>query len=287
MDILLTGASGFIGARLVRRLRADGHEVVTIGRQLVGGGTHVLVDLASDFTSVKLPSKVDAVIHLAALIHPEGSEGLRRAVDINVRGTMELLRYAGQAGASMFVYGSTAGVLGCGDTPLRESDPFRPMDLYGLTKAQAELAVQSDPGPFEKVVLRYAFPYGRGTPNPLPGYADRVKRGEPIEVIHRFSPRMNPIYVDDAVEAMMRALSLEGSHVLNIAGEEVTTIPGFCLLVGRMLDTTPIFRLVQDGNLIPYYRHDLVVSTERSRGILGPYWSISLEEGIRRLLSGQ
>ncbi len=124
-----------------------------------------------------------------------------------------------QRGVRTFVHASTGGVYGCATSPFVESDPFNPMDLYSLTKAQAELAVQAAPGDFHKVVLRYFFPYGTGTPNPIPRWVERVLSGEPFQVLQSGKPAFNPLHISDAVEATVRALALEQSAILNIAGQ--------------------------------------------------------------------
>ncbi len=92
------------------------------------------------------------------------------------------------AGVPTFVHASTDGVYGCRHQPFVETDPLNPMDLYSLTKAQAELAVQATPGAFHKIVLRYFFPYGVGTPNPIPIYVQRALTGEPIQILQSGKP---------------------------------------------------------------------------------------------------
>ena len=174
--------------------------------------------------------------------------------------TWRLLRYAQQAGVRCFVHASTGGVYGCRDRPFVEDDPFNPLDLYSLTKSQAELAVRHTPTPFPKIILRYFFPYGVGTPNPIPSYVQRAIRGEAIGINANRKPRFNPIHIDDTVEATLRALTLRQDTTLNIAGSEITTFAEIAEFAAQRAGRQPNFTLLTDDEVIPYYRADLVAS---------------------------
>ena len=181
MKILIAGANGFIGRHLLERL-AGTHELFALVRQAPvqppTGVEYIAQDLGQPLNLARLPNQLDAIIHQAALIDTEQFDD-SLAFRVNVEATWNLLRYAENAGVRTFVHASTGGVYGCSNRPFVESDPFTPMDLYSLTKAQAELAVQAAPGDFHKVVLRYFFPYGKGTPNPIPRWVEQSRSGRP------------------------------------------------------------------------------------------------------------
>lgn len=285
MRILITGAGGFLGGRLVQRL-APTHEVTALVRRTPASpnpaARYVEQDLSRPLAIAQLPAQLDAIIHQAALIDGAGQadELLFR---VNVIATWELLRYAQAAGCARFIHASTGGVYGCRNRPFVESDPYNPMDLYSLTKAQAELAVQAAPGDFHRVVLRYFFPYGVGTPNPIPQWVRRALSDEPLPVSRSGVPRMNPLHVDDAVEATVAALQLNQHAVVNIAGNEVTTIAALAQLAATHAGRQANLVTVADDALIPYYRADLVADTTRMRQLLRFSPSISLSAGIAEL----
>ncbi|MFN8495382.1 MAG: NAD(P)-dependent oxidoreductase [Caldilineaceae bacterium] len=286
MRILLTGASGFIGGHLIRHL-TGAHEVYALVRRTpavtLPGVYYVEQDLSQPLDPVRLPRQFDAIIHQAALIHTEQQDD-SQAFAVNVVATWHLLKFAQATGVRTFVHASTGGVYGCRNQPFVETDPFNPMDLYSLTKAQAELAVQAVQGTFHKIILRYFFPYGVGTPNPIPTYVQRALSGEPIQVLQSGKPLFNPLHISDAVEATLRALNLEQSVVLNIAGAEITTFKAIAEMAADLAQRKPNFTFIPDENAIPYYRNDLVADIGRMQLMLNFTPQVTLGQGIGELV---
>jgi len=286
MKILLTGANGFIGRHLLERL-AETDEIYALVRQAphqpLPGIAYIAQDLSQPLDTGRLPSQLDAIIHQAALIDTEQfDESL--AFRVNVEATWSLLRYAAKTDVRSFVHASTGGVYGSSNRPFVESDPFNPMDFYSLTKAQAELAVQAAPGDFHKVVLRYFFPYGLGTPNPIPRWVQRALSGEPLQVLQSGKPAFNPLHISDAVEATLRTLRLQQSATLNIAGTEITTIQSIGEMAAQMAGRQATLELIPDGAAIPYYRANLVADIARMQQLLAFVPAITLKQGIAQLV---
>lgn len=164
MKILVTGGSGFLGARLIPKLVDDGHQVFALARSKSStdtvrslGATPVQGDLDSP-EELALPA-VDAVVHAAALFRFAGPRApYFRA---NVVGTQALLKAARRAGAATFVYISAAAlVMDDSGTPLRNVDeaaPTHPESFSGYiaSKSQGEAAVlaANQPG-FRTIALR-------------------------------------------------------------------------------------------------------------------------------------
>jgi nucleoside-diphosphate-sugar epimerase len=187
----------------------------------------------------------------------------------------------------VFVHASTGGIYGCRDRPFVEDDPASPMDLYSLTKAQAELAVRYADLPFPRIILRYFFPYGVGTPNPIPAYVRRAVTGEPIQITASRKPRLNPIHIADAVEATVRCLTLTSSVILNIAGVETTTFAEIAELAAAQAGRRPRFDILAGAAEIPYYRADLVANITAMQRTLDFTPSVSLATGIAELALGE
>jgi nucleoside-diphosphate-sugar epimerase len=283
--ILITGATGFIGRHLVARLAPE-HDVYALVRRAPASPQptvqYICQDLAQPLDRDQLPQHLDAIIHQATVIDTD-SVDVAMPFLVNVVGTWRLLEYAAAVGVQTFVHASTGGVYGCSHQPLRESDPPNPLDLYSLTKAQAELAVQAAAGAFHKVVLRYFFPYGVGTPNPIPSYVRRAVRGEPIEILASGGPWFNPLHITDAVELTVQALALNQSATVNIAGQEATTFARIAEMATRTAGREPILQPIPTEAAIPYYRANLIAATERMNQLFAkPTW-VSLQQGVTEL----
>ena len=298
MRVLVTGATGFIGRHLLPRLVAEqdgAHEVIGLVRRQpptpVPGVTYINQELTAPLDLARLPQHVDAIIHQAALIDTASTNTSATHNDAapflaNVVATWRLLHYAEQAGARVFVHASTGGVYGCRDQAFVESDPFNPLDLYSLTKSQAELAVRHTPTPFPKIILRYFFPYGVGTPNPIPSYVQRAVQGEAIAIPANRKPRFNPIHIDDTVEATLRALTLQQDTTLNIAGNEITSFAEIAEFAAQRVHRQAHFTHIPEAEVIPYYRANLVADITAMQQTLNFTPQVPLATGLVALVDG-
>lgn len=288
MRILITGGTGFIGGHLIRRLAPE-HEIYALVRrhppEPITNVHYIHQDLGGPLNRGQLPRTVDAIIHQAALIDTDMVKDDALPFLVNVIGTWRLLNYAADASVQTFVYASTGGIYGCRNRPFDESDAPNPMDLYSLTKAQAELAVHAASNTFRKVVLRYFFPYGVGTPNPIPNYVRKAVLGEPIEQIENGGPKFNPLHISDAVEATVRSLQVKSNSTLNIAGTEITTFSEIARMAAHAVGRQPSFNTVPLNETIAYYQADLVAQTDRMQAELDFRPRTSLETGIAELAS--
>ena len=287
MRILVTGGSGFVGRHVVRALARD-HTVFTAQRRVVTpNGGHVRdleLDLA-ELTPAELAKgtgdSLDVVIHLAArLDNPFGVDyTLAELAPSNVVGTLRLLEAAAGLGVRRFVHGSTGGV---GLNPpaggrMYEDDPPGPVNPYGLTKHLAEQAVQAYRWPFEKVSLRYFAPYGRDGSNPMFQHLiASIERGEAIDVGAGGGPELNPIHIDDAVQATIRAIDAPNlPPVINIAGPEVVSMAEMARLLAAALGRRAILK---EG---PESAESWVADIDRMSRFLGRP-AIGMADGIRR-----
>ncbi len=211
----VTGGSGFIGGRLIERLRRDGSEVKALARSEAAaeavrarGATPVPGDLANIEAMRAGASGCHWAFHAAAKL---GDWGTPEEFDQgNVEGSANVLRATAEAGVERFVHVGTEAALLAGqplvnvdeDAPLRPDSPA----LYSSTKARAEqLVLQANrPGSFETVVVRPRFVWGRGDTTLLPTMVEAVRSGR-FAWVGGGAHLTSITHVENAVEGMMLA----------------------------------------------------------------------------------
>lgn len=260
LKLLVTGAGGLVGSRFILDARDAGHAIFAVGRTPSGrcpdGIDWIVADLATpaECWLKRLPPAIDAVVHLAQSPRfREFPDQAGHVLAVNTLATARLLEYARGAGAGVFLLTSTGGVYGScpeNDRPLSE-EPLRyrsDIGFYAATKLAAEVVADAYRGLFTVLNLRGFFIYGPGQKRDMlvPRLIDRVLSGLPITVQGSRGMRFNPLFVDDCSRAMLKALDVSASAVINVAGPEATDVVGFCDCIGRLVGKPPQY-VYQDG----------------------------------------
>jgi nucleoside-diphosphate-sugar epimerase len=210
--VFVTGGSGFIGGRLIERLRADGHEVRALARSSSAaerirsyGGEPVDGELADEAAMRAGAEGAELAFHAAATL---GDWGTRADFERgNVQGTHNVLRACAGAGVRRFVHVGTEAALMAGQplVNIDETAPLRPDSraLYSSTKAQAEQAVlTANRDGFETVVIRPRFVWGRGDTTLLPVLTQMATSGR-LAWIGGGRQRTSTAHVDNTVEGLV------------------------------------------------------------------------------------
>lgn len=283
--VLVTGAGGLIGGRVVELLRADS-EPIALSRS-VGALPHdvevISVDLCDPGFVSRLPERADSVIHLAQAggyaAFPEGAQSM---FDVNVAALAKLLDWAAKANVTHFVHASTGGLYGRGPHPFNEGDHVSlagPLAFYFGTKRAAEILAAPYASKFGVAALRFFFVYGPGQkPTMLiPRLLKAVEQGQPVSLSGTQGMRLNPIYVDDAAAATIAALNLEGDSIINVAGGEVLSIRDIAETIGGVLGKRTQFKPLEAPE-----DSDLIADISRMRLLLHQP-KISFREGVAQL----
>ncbi|MBI6552126.1 SDR family oxidoreductase [Pseudomonas sp. LY-1] len=175
MQILLTGASGFVGRGLVPPLLARRHNITAAMRNLNAEfDLHIdqvqISGLSADQKWQPLLAGKDLVIHLAARVHVMSDNSADPLVEyrrVNVDGTLHLARQAADAGVKRFIFISSIKVNGestTGGMAYTADGPTAPTDPYGISKMEAErgLRALADETGMEVVIIRPVLVYGPG-----------------------------------------------------------------------------------------------------------------------------
>ncbi len=187
MKVLVTGANGFIGRVLCAQLQHDGHQVVAAVRRPCGLANEFVVD-ENGSTWAQALSRCDAVIHLAGLahvVHEDVVDPLQAFRAANVHASVQLALLAARAGVRRFVFMSSIKVNGertSLDCPFTPNDIPMPEDAYGVSKWEAEQALQTiaQASDMELVVIRPPLVYGPGVKGNFSRLIQWVRVGIPM-----------------------------------------------------------------------------------------------------------
>lgn len=235
-EVLVTGASGFFGGVLKRRLLADGFSVTNI--DLVkdeDAGAEGLTSVQGDIRDAALLRQIftqhrfDAVFHCAAMLaHDVQDESMLWTS--NVDGTRLVGEAAVAAGVTRFVNISTNCLWAEGfGRPVTEADAPAPVELYGRSKLQAELELEKlcTAHPELRVVtLRCPTIIDSGRLGLLAILFEFIEDGKKVWVVGDGSSRYQFIYAQDLATACLMCLSYENSNLFHIGSDAVPTMRG-------------------------------------------------------------
>lgn len=209
---LVTGGRGFIGARLVAALRADGVPLRALTRAEPSGPDEIRGDLADPASLGRACAGIDTVFHCAGHAHAFGALGEAEAARhwrVNFEGTRALAEAAGRAGVRRVVFLSSVKAMG---EPLEqcidEAWAPPPVTAYGQAKRAAEEALQEAAARhgMHAVSLRLAMVYGAGGRGNLERMAALVRRGW-FPPLPETGNRRSLVHVSDVVAAIRRVAS--------------------------------------------------------------------------------
>lgn len=300
--VLVTGASGFLGSRVVMQLselngpRVMALDIVDGDPKGLGALPRVTVrtaDLCNADALAEACEGVTHIAHLAAMRSKASQTGIRAALDVNVGSTYDLMAVAAKNDLRAFVYGSSHLIYGAfpdADRPLftEAEAAVRPgLSLYAAAKLASEAFVGAFSEAFgiDFLCLRFGGIYG---PDAAPGSNSgamvdalaAVDRGDAPAVSWSRETVHSLIYVDDAARAVVRALSLPIRNcAVNVVDE-----PRRCELIYsellRLYGADPASMVYQDDRS----RYQLV-SGERLRKELGATPQVSLELGLDQIIA--
>jgi len=228
MNIAITGATGFLGSHLAKKLMKAGYTVFVHARnanktkQFEGKAGKIIIADITDVNKIQeLVADADIVIHTVSNFRTaSGPASSYKA--INVEGTVNVYNAAVKAGVKRFIHCSTIGVLGdIKECPANEKTAFNPGDLYQETKLEAELYVLSQVGKsnMETVVIRPCSMYGPGDLRMLKMFRMLVKRT--FLMIGPCTENFHAIYIDDIVDAFIKSIDTQDidGDVFIVGGE--------------------------------------------------------------------
>jgi nucleoside-diphosphate-sugar epimerase len=306
---LVTGAAGFIAARVAEVLLDSGHTVVGVDNlndaydvrikhwrlnRLIGrtGFTFHELDISDRHAVAVLApdhATFDAVINLAA------RAGVRQSVEnpwvyyeSNVMGTLNLLELARRQGIPKFVIASTSSIYGA-NPPLPTPeicDSNYPLQPYAASKKAAEVLCYTYHALYQidVSVVRYFTVYGpAGRPDlAIFRFVQWVSEGKPVRVYGDGEASRGFTYLDDIARGTILALQPLGYEIINLGGHETITVNQLVVLVEELVGKKA---QVVHGPANPAEMLANWANVDKARKLLGWQPQVGLREGIGRLVA--
>lgn len=308
-QILVTGATGFVGSNLVRRLLAEGALVTATGRNgpaltnLERAGARVVRAHLLDIAALRdMIVGQEIVFHVAAWLGPRHGP-VEDAWALNVYASGKLARLAAEAAVTRLVQVSSIAAYGPPDRPVM--DESRPVDpdqhaIYGRTKAGGELcagkiAEESD---LSLVIARPGIIYGPGSAGWSLRMVQFIRRGVPV-IFGGGEGYVHPVYIDNLIDGLILAAVAPAAdgQAFNFVDRPVRWQQWFSFygqMCGRRPRALPMWparlalRLAErlplglsvDRSLMTYYDNRSVYPTGRARRVLGYRPRVDLAQGM-------
>ncbi len=308
--ILVTGAAGFIGSHVAAKLVSRGDGVVglddfndfydpSIKRRNVAelgstsSGRFSCVE--GDFRDAATLDRVFAQTAFDTVVHLGAWAGVRPSIarpalymDVNVRGTVELMEAMRRAKVRKLVFASSSSVYG-GRTnvPFRETDPVdHPISPYAASKKAGEVLCHAwhHLHGFDVAALRFFTVYGpRQRPEmAIHKFATQMVRGEEIPVYGDGQSERDYTYIDDIVQGVVAATDrVKGYEVYNLGEERTTRLDELVEKLARALDVTPRIRRERDQ---PGDVPRTCADVSKAKSMLGYRPSTSIDVGLERFV---
>ena len=296
MNILVTGATGFIGSHLCQELIQRGHHVFALSRSGRTGNIESLLphkefhleigDIQDTdlMRNIIKDNRIKTIFHLAAQL-PNDSDinNPLLGFDTNARGTLSVLN-AAYLDVDKFIYSSTMSVYAEPPQylPVDESHPVQPSTIYSVAKLAGELCCNLYSRAMDIVVLRYSGAYGRGEreSNAIPTFINQALNNRPITIHGAGTLTSDFVYIDDVVQGTLLAWENNKPGVYNIgSGQEISVTE----LAKRIINITnsKSEAVLTDKDTERPFRFFLDIT--KAQKVLG-YSPRSLDEGLHTYL---
>ena len=309
-QVLVTGATGFVGRALCAELRhrafvvRGATRVAVVSGALAGDGAEFVgvgeIDEQTDWGLAL--AGVDVVVHAAARVHvmrDKAADPLAEFRRVNVQGTLNLARQAAAAGVLRFVFISSIGVNGWQSPPNRpfcEADEVAPHNAYALSKWEAELGLRelAASSGMQVVIIRPPLIYGYKAPGNFASLLRAVEIGLPLPlgaVQNARSLVSLGNLLDFIIICITHASAADQTFIVS-DGQDLSTTDLICAVAqsagtkARLLPVpvwmlTTAARLLGKGDAVQRLCGNLQVDITKARTLLGWAPALTVSEGLR------
>lgn len=295
MNILITGANGFLGFYLTEKLLQQGFTVIATAKgnsRLPFSDHNNFTYCEMDFTDpfqvhdVFEKHKPDIIVHAGANSKVDDCElNQWEAYRANTEATVTLLVNA-EENKSFFVFVSTDFIFDGERGMYKETDEPGPVNFYGKTKLEAEEAVREYP--YDWAIVRTVLVYGKpqtGRSNILTIVKDKLEKGETYNVVD--DQVRTPTYVEDLADGIIAVIEKRAKGVYHISGEEVMTPYQMAVKAANYLGlNSSLINKVTEANFTQAAKRPPITgfNIDKAKRELN-YHPRSFEEGLKKTFS--
>lgn len=255
MKAIVTGGAGFIGSHLVDALVDRGDQVHVLDDMISGNEDYVnklamliYCDISNEHqvNSVFGMIRPDVVFHQAASKCNACKDNPLRDLEVNAKGTLNLLRASVDVGVAKFIHASTGSVYGTSYNPTRDTieQATIPLTYYGVSKLTGEKYVTmfAKRELLDTVVLRYFHVYGprqrdaEGNGGVVGIFCRRALQGQPLQIFGDGHQVRCFTYVEDLVKANLWCSEFGTGYVYNCVSDERVTINQLAAMIAQRTD---------------------------------------------------
>ncbi len=295
--VLVTGGLGTIGSRMVPLLRQRGYDVKVLDNKIQRLQDYIRADICSMVETMAAFKQwdIDYVLHLAGEVGRENGELFaRRAVDINVSGTLNLIQLCREYGARL-IFASTSEVYGDVGKEVMQEDmvPNGQTNCYAISKYQAEQYIRHfvESYDLEAHIIRIFMCYGPGEypsyfRSAIARFIYNILHNRPVDV-HRGAVR-SWCYVDDIVEGwrlVMEHFSPGKADVYNIGRNDPRSMEEVAGLICELTERPK--ELIRYSELPRFVTQVKNASFDKAKRRLGFEAGTPLEVGLQRTIEWQ
>ena len=291
MKVLVTGASGFLGKHIVRKLLDENYEVIAISLTDLNSQHPrlklIICDL-NDINEIVYEKNIEAVIHTAACINlNDNDEAIAQITKDNIMASIQLSNFIIHNNINKVIVSSTGSVYEGNyiiGNQITESSQMRPLNLYAVSKLASEWIFENKLSGYteELVFLRYSSIYGHGqrTNSIIPIFIRNAILSQSIEVYGSGNRVQDYIYIEDAVQANMKCLklSLPFSSIFNIGSGEPISDKELAENVKRIWNSRSQILV---GNTSNNHESYFQYSINKAKTILD-FSPLNLSEGLKK-----
>ena len=259
---MVTGGTGFIGNRIIRKLLDRGEEVVCFDLTPPRNNLEPYADRINFYRGdiSQIPHLLEAIntfdvrkiIHMAALLPPDTEDRPHFGMSVNIQGTNNVFEAARWSNIQRVVYASSIAVYGVqetfGDRPINETDLSDPVNVYGMTKAANDFAAGRYRERYNMDIrgVRICTVFGHGRVTGMTGMIGGLMMSLPAigkPVTMQFDPNeASPmIHAEDAAEIFVQvSLSNNLQHPIYISGGHLATIQDIANIVKEYMPEAQI-----------------------------------------------